>query len=339
MRAMVFASIALLGISLPLAAQEGAAPAFPATGIIRGENIWLRADPASATDILMVMQRGDAVTIREDATSADGDRYYPIELAESGNAGWVRTLFVDPESIAPLTTVPLTAPETPTEPLDGVADIPVPVEADALDGAAEVPAPAEPDAPDAVPAEAAPAPETADVPPQVSAAQDEPREARTERRSRRDRQREGTAATEFASGGLGLSMEAFTARYGESRRLPLGHFFALENGVMFAIHNDDLPIQVIDREFATGVSIDEARAASQELMPEDAVFQETIVTSLGVTVDLYTSESLLAIFPTEEDWPGAEPGQFSVGYFQYDPDAGVDQVTTFSMATGNSRPG
>ncbi len=95
------------GASLPflgrtLLAQTG----FPASAVIRGENIWLRADPAAATDVLTIMQRGDAITITGEVTAADALQFYPIELNATGDVGWVRALFVDPGSIVPIAALP-----------------------------------------------------------------------------------------------------------------------------------------------------------------------------------------------------------------------------------------
>jgi hypothetical protein len=94
------ASWAFLGRSL--SAQTG----FPASAVIRGENIWLRADPAAATDVLTIMQRGDAITITGELTAADSLQFYPIELNATGDVGWVRALFVDPGSIVPIAAPP-----------------------------------------------------------------------------------------------------------------------------------------------------------------------------------------------------------------------------------------
>lgn len=72
---------------------------FPASAVIRGENIRLWAEPSFSAEELEILQRGDAITITGAAVSAEGDEFYPVEFAESGLAGWVRTVFVNPESL------------------------------------------------------------------------------------------------------------------------------------------------------------------------------------------------------------------------------------------------
>lgn len=72
---------------------------FPASGVIRGENIRLWAEPSFGASELEILQRGDAITITGAAVSAEGDEFYPVEFAESGQAGWVRTVFVNPDSL------------------------------------------------------------------------------------------------------------------------------------------------------------------------------------------------------------------------------------------------
>ena len=86
----------------PLLAQRD----YPATATIRGENIWLRVDPAEDTDVLAYLQRGDPIRVTGDAVPADGDAFYPIEVVETGETGWVRDLAVDPRSFTPVETLP-----------------------------------------------------------------------------------------------------------------------------------------------------------------------------------------------------------------------------------------
>jgi hypothetical protein len=82
-----------------VSAQEAS---FPASAVIRGENIRLWADPSFDADELEILERGDAITITGEAVAAEGDEFYPVEFAESGQAGWVRTVFVNPSSIVPI---------------------------------------------------------------------------------------------------------------------------------------------------------------------------------------------------------------------------------------------
>jgi hypothetical protein len=71
---------------------------FPATAVIRGENIWLRVEPAAETLIVSYLQRGDAVTLTGAAVTADDIDFVPVETA-SGETGWVRDLAIDPRSL------------------------------------------------------------------------------------------------------------------------------------------------------------------------------------------------------------------------------------------------
>ncbi len=85
-------------LALPhISAQE---VTYPASAVIRGENIRLWAEPSFSADELEILQRGDAITITGAAVSAEGDEFYPAEFTESGQAGWVRTVFVNPASLA-----------------------------------------------------------------------------------------------------------------------------------------------------------------------------------------------------------------------------------------------
>jgi hypothetical protein len=92
---LLVAASAMLVIP-PVLAQ---APTFPASAVIRGENIRLWAEPSTSADELEILQRGDAITITGAAVSAEGDEFYPVEFAGSGQAGWVRAVFVDPASL------------------------------------------------------------------------------------------------------------------------------------------------------------------------------------------------------------------------------------------------
>jgi hypothetical protein len=102
---VVVLSLATVLFSLP-AASLGAQPEFPALATIRGENIWLRVNPAEDTEIVTYLQRGDQIRVTADATAADGDEFYPVEVAETGESGWVRALAVDPRSLTPTETLP-----------------------------------------------------------------------------------------------------------------------------------------------------------------------------------------------------------------------------------------
>jgi hypothetical protein len=97
-------AVALSGIGaiiLPFA-EVAYAQQFPASAVIRGENIRLRLEPAEETDNVAILQRGDQITITGDVTAADGLAFYPVEVEQTGDAGWVRDLFINPRSIVPL---------------------------------------------------------------------------------------------------------------------------------------------------------------------------------------------------------------------------------------------
>lgn len=97
----------LIVASLVVALGVGAQQAFPAEAVIRGENVWLRTDPAEETQVIAYLQRGDTVTITDEAIAGDDDEFYPVDVVTTGETGWVRRLFIDPQSIAPLVTAPL----------------------------------------------------------------------------------------------------------------------------------------------------------------------------------------------------------------------------------------
>ena len=98
-RRLVVLLIALAALPLGLArAQFLDEYAAPASAVIRGENIWLRVEPAAETVIVSYLQRGDEVTLTGEAVTADGMAFVPVETA-SGETGWVRDLAIDPRSL------------------------------------------------------------------------------------------------------------------------------------------------------------------------------------------------------------------------------------------------
>ena len=78
-----------------------------------GENIWLRVDPAEDTEVLAYLQRGDQIQVTDDVTAADGDDFYPIEVVETGEIGWVRDLAVNSRTFTPVETLPEVDVEAP----------------------------------------------------------------------------------------------------------------------------------------------------------------------------------------------------------------------------------
>ena len=106
------------------AAQQLVFETFPASALIRGENIRLRLDPAADTEVLEILQRGDPITITGESV-LDGDaEYYPVESDVTGEAGWIAALFIDPRSIAGASTVvvPVEEIDVPAEETETVDD-------------------------------------------------------------------------------------------------------------------------------------------------------------------------------------------------------------------------
>jgi hypothetical protein len=99
---LILATVLLALPVAPLVAQRQ----YPATATIRGENIWLRVDPAEDTGIVAYLQRGDQIRVTADAIAADGDAFYPVEVVETEVSGWVRDLAVDPRSFTSVETLP-----------------------------------------------------------------------------------------------------------------------------------------------------------------------------------------------------------------------------------------
>jgi hypothetical protein len=76
-----------------------------------------------------------------------------------------------------------------------------------------------------------------------------------------------------------------------------------------------------------GVAIGTARARARALLPEDAVLVRTDTPADNLTVEVYTSQSLLRAFPpgSGDSWPGRRTGTASVVYRQTD--GLVDSIT------------
>lgn len=128
------------GWFVSLIALVAAAPLSPALaqdlngGVIRGENVWLRSDPADDAEVLGYHQRGESIAITGPAENVNGetktltvesltssrDWYVPVEISETGEAGWIAELFIDPRGV----TVEDVAPaETPVaEPAAGAGN-------------------------------------------------------------------------------------------------------------------------------------------------------------------------------------------------------------------------
>lgn len=98
---------------------------FPASAVIRGENIRLWAEPSFSADELEILQRGDTVTITGAAVSAEGDEFYPVEFTQSGQAGWVRTIFINPASLVAVQVLEPATEERPNQREQAPAEAPV----------------------------------------------------------------------------------------------------------------------------------------------------------------------------------------------------------------------
>ena len=105
------------------AAQQLVFEAFPASALVRGENVWLRLDPAADTEVLALLQRGDPITITGESVFDGDEEYYPVESDLTGETGWIGALFIDPRSIAGTSAVvvpveEIDVPVEETEPVD-----------------------------------------------------------------------------------------------------------------------------------------------------------------------------------------------------------------------------
>ena len=103
---------------LPMAAQQLVFEAFPAAALVRGENVWLRLDPTTDTEVVTLLQRGDPVTITGESVVEGDDEFYPVEADLTGETGWMRALFIDPRSIAGTSTVVVPLDEVDGAPED-----------------------------------------------------------------------------------------------------------------------------------------------------------------------------------------------------------------------------
>ncbi len=106
---------------LPSAAQQLVFESFPVSALVRGENVWLRLDPAADTEVITLLQRGDPITITGESAFDGDEEYYPVESDLTGETGWVGALFIDPRSIAGASSVVVPLDEVDALPEDDVA--------------------------------------------------------------------------------------------------------------------------------------------------------------------------------------------------------------------------
>ena len=55
----------------------------------------LRAEASTSAEIVTVLTRGERLVISGDSTEADGYTWYPVEVEESGETGFVASSLLD----------------------------------------------------------------------------------------------------------------------------------------------------------------------------------------------------------------------------------------------------
>ncbi|MCG8348195.1 MAG: hypothetical protein MI924_10505 [Chloroflexales bacterium] len=132
----------------------------------------------------------------------------------------------------------------------------------------------------------------------------------------------------FQSGGLGLTREAWEARYGAPLETMLG--VTIYTGGLSVIYRND-KIWSITQVWETERTFDEARAMAKALLPADSTLVEMYTTSIGQRVDRSQSETLQYDF--SGFGLGNEPGEHIVVYL-HRPD--TLNVTGFEISVGNN---
>jgi hypothetical protein len=160
----------------------------------------------------------------------------------------------------------------------------------------------------------------------------------------------GVAVTSIDSGGLGLTVEEFHARYGTGEPDPVGEVIETENGRIVFAATQEGKVDFIERSFNEGVSLEEARVIGMGLAPTDAdlvatyITEAGYITEVGSTTDLFYSSSLKAAFPPTtriagtqfSTWTNGAPGQFTIGYSGYNPANGNNEVTRIVIRLGDN---
>jgi hypothetical protein len=115
--------IGVMAITRPplAAAQQLVFDSFPASALVRGENVWLRLDPTADTEVIALLQRGDPITITGESVFDGDDEYYPVESDLTAESGWIGALFIDPRSVAGASAVVVPLDEVDAEPEQDVA--------------------------------------------------------------------------------------------------------------------------------------------------------------------------------------------------------------------------
>jgi hypothetical protein len=144
-------------------------------------------------------------------------------------------------------------------------------------------------------------------------------------------QTKGRTGPAIESGGLGLSRSRWERAHGGASSQDSGYVNYTDERGRYTINFMDDAAGYIKRTYsdAAGVTLEEARSESRNLIPGDSRLIRTY--SKGThQVDLYLSDSLKAIFH-EDDWTGGKPGNFIVSYSS---DNGV--VKSFVVGLGNN---
>lgn len=144
------------------------------------------------------------------------------------------------------------------------------------------------------------------------------------------------------SGGLGILRTEWEARHGAGTKDPaLGYTY--DGGYFVLFQNDPAGASTvwnIEQRFAgDGISLEDARAISTLLLPDDRKLIRTYTSAGGRLVDLYRSEWLKDRFPAtmklgDSDfsmWIEGEPGDFIVLYR-----AATGKVSSIIVAIGNN---
>lgn len=132
------------------------------------------------------------------------------------------------------------------------------------------------------------------------------------------------------SGGLGLPISEWEAKYGPGERTSFGTLYADTWEVPSFGDN----VLHIERIYDEPVSIDFATGGTNMLLPQDRTRLQTYSPPgrPETLVDLYHSPSLAEYLGDNSMWSGGEPGQFIV-LFKVNPAGTVDRVI---VATGNN---
>ena len=100
------AGVATLAVGfVPAGAEEGVESLSPASTLVRGRNVPVRAEPLETSEILAELQGGDEVELDGDGVRVDGVVWWPVVALDTGDEGWVRWEFlvgVDPSSATEL---------------------------------------------------------------------------------------------------------------------------------------------------------------------------------------------------------------------------------------------